>query len=227
MKANIKASIELTKSLLSVKAGPLICLLGISLFININGEDIMQAATAQEESLRYSVQLLMGLWELIEGVLLILLLSQALPDVHRFKAKDMVPSPFKTAHLMSFFAEYLRMLAKILRWGILFLIPGFVRYAQLIFVPYIALFSKRYRNGEVDALQLSTSLVKGRLWTIMGILLGMIVLQAVVEFAPQLIESLHTVVFRAVFGAVGFLISVWAYSLMFVLFENFLLDEEG
>jgi hypothetical protein len=54
----------------------------------------------------------------------------------------------------------------------------------------------------------------------------MMALQAGVEFAPQMLPDLHTLTFRVIFAVLGFLISMWTYSLIFVLFESFLAAEE-
>ncbi|MGZ3722290.1 MAG: hypothetical protein ACXVA9_05135 [Bdellovibrionales bacterium] len=186
----------------------------------------MQLMTPQQETERWVLQLLLGLWDLSEGILLLLILSWGVPKVLKFKAKDLLQQPFETPYLASFFAEYLRLLAQVLMWGLLLIVPGFIRYCQLIFVPLIAMFSKSYREGETDALRLSEKLTKGRLLTIVGIMLGTMALQFGVEFTPQILPDLHILPLRVLFAGASFLISVWTYSLIFLLFDDYLNAEE-
>jgi hypothetical protein len=223
MKAKFADSLKLTASLLKQQALPLLGLFVVGCTLELTFEDAMQLLTPIQENQRWIMQLILGIWDLAEGVLLILILSWGLPKVHKFKALDLMTEPFEAPYLGSFFAEYLRLLAQVLMWGILLLVPGFVRYCQLAFVPYIALFSKSYRVGEVDALRLSEKLVKGRLMPIVGIMLGTMVLQGAMEFAPQMLADLHILPFRVMFLGLSLLISIWTYSVIFILFESGLL----
>ncbi len=186
----------------------------------------MHLMTPQQETERWVMQLTLGIWELAEGVLLMLILSWGVPKVLNYRARDLLRQPFDTPYLGSFFAEYLRVLAQVLMWGLLLFIPGFIRYCQLIFVPLIAMFSKSYREGQSDALRLSEKLVKGRLLIIVGIMIVTMGLQVAAEFAPQMITELHVFPLRVFFAAVAFLISVWTYSLIFLLFDDYLNAEE-
>jgi hypothetical protein len=159
-------------------------------------------------------------------VIMILVLSWGLPKVRKFKAKDLLAAPFETPYVGSYLAEFLRMIAQVLLWLLALVIGSFVRFGQLIFVPYIALLSKSYRAGEADALRLSKKLVKGRLMLILGILLICDVIEFGAEFAPELLPDFHNLPFRVICAALVFLLSVWNYSLIFVLFESFLLAAE-
>ena len=185
----------------------------------------MQLATPAEETQRWVMQLALGVWDLSEGVLLLLILSWGIAKVHKFRAADLMQAPFETPYLASFLAEYLRVLAQILMWGILLLVPGFVRYCKLIFVPLITVFSKSYREGEVDALRLSEKIAAGRLGSIILAIGVTMVLQIGAEFLPQMVPGLHNIPLRIAFAALSFLISVWAYSLIFLMFESVLLEE--
>lgn len=59
--------------------------------------------------------------------------------------------------------EEMRVLGKSLLWGLLFIIPGIVRFFQCSFVSYVVLLDNSYQRGEVDALQRSWVFVK-KVW---------------------------------------------------------------
>lgn len=53
------------------------------------------------------------------------------------------------------FIETLRAWGKTFLWTFLFIIPGLIKFFLYIPVPFVVFFSRRYQNGEVDALKLS------------------------------------------------------------------------
>ena len=59
--------------------------------------------------------------------------------------------------------EEMRALGKSMLWGLLLVIPGAIRFFQLIFVSYVVLLDPEYQKGEVDALQRSWVFVR-RVW---------------------------------------------------------------
>ena len=67
--------------------------------------------------------------------------------------------------------EVLRTWGKILQWSFLAIIPGFVKYFFYTLVPYVIVQSRVYERGEVDALELSTQIVKQNVWKILGLVL--------------------------------------------------------
>jgi len=152
-------------------------------------------------------------------------LSWAIPQVHPLKASSLEPYPFEQAYVGSFLAEYLRLLAQVLLWGLLLLIPGLVRYGQLMFVPYIALFSKAYRSDKVDAIEYSSRLTKKYLFTILGVFFLASVLQIGLEFMPHLVPGLYLWPVRLLLISTSLLIGIWTYSFMFVLFERAMEEE--
>ncbi len=72
--------------------------------------------------------------------------------------------------LYQLFIETLRAWGQALSWSFLFIIPGLVRWLRLSFVPFITLESKAYARGEVDALETSILLSKGRLGKLIGLI---------------------------------------------------------
>lgn len=190
----------------------------------IYGEDQLTDLSAANDNLRWVWQLGLGLWDLISSVILFVLLSQALPRMHRLDGQAFVTQPFAKPYLSTFVAEYLRMLAQVLLYVILFLIPGLIRYIRLIFVPYIVLFAKKYADDEVDALEFSKKLTVGRFWLIFAIVVITMALGAGIEILPNAYAELHVLPVRIAFDLIGFLISIWTYSVLFLVFERALLE---
>jgi hypothetical protein len=215
-----RESFPLAWQLLISQLWLLLALLTVSCFLNITAEDAMQLSTPGQDTQRWAMQLTLGIWDLIEGILLLVLLSWAIPNIRPSRPKELLTEPFAAPYLSSFLAEYLRVLAQVLMWGLLLLIPGFFRYCQLIFVPFVTLFSKSYREGELDALKMSERIASGRLWLIVFGLGIPMALQMGVEFLPQMVPELHILELRILFAALSFLISIWTYSLMYLLFES-------
>ena len=67
--------------------------------------------------------------------------------------------------------ESMRSWGQILQWSLLLLVPGFIRYVQNIFVPFIVTCSQAYEKGQIDALESSKKMVKGRWLKIAGYVL--------------------------------------------------------
>lgn len=217
----VKESVQLTRQLIRSQWFPLLIIFGFDCALNISVEDAMQGLAATEETQRWVLQLILGLWDLAEGILLFLILSYGIPKVRQLNVKTMLAKPFDTPYLGSFLAEYLRMLAQILMWGLLLILPGFWRYMQLIFVPLVALFAREYRDEDADAMRLSERLARGRLVKyILPVVVVTMGLQTWFEFLPEMRPVLHVVPVRAAFDVLTSLISVWSYSLIFLLFEH-------
>lgn len=62
--------------------------------------------------------------------------------------------------------ETLRAWGKIYLWSFVFIFPGIIRYINYILTPFVVAFSKKYKNGEVDALEYSTKISKNFWWSI-------------------------------------------------------------
>lgn len=202
-------------------------LAGVYCALMIYGEDQLTDPSAANDGLRWVWQLGLGLWDLISSVILFLLLSLVLPRVHRLSHHSFTPQPFNKPYLSTFLAEYLRMLAQVLLYVILFLIPGLIRYIRLIFVPYIVLFAKKYAADEVDALEFSKKLTVGRFWLIFAIVVVTMAAGAGIEVLPNAYSDLHVLSVRIAFDLIGFLISIWTYSVLFLVFERAMLEEAG
>jgi len=218
--------LKLSTRLVREQFFPLIGVFIVSCSLNITVEDALQLAGPNDETQRWVMQISLGIWGLAEWVLLLLILSWGLPKVHKFKAADLMQSDtFATPYMGSFFAEFFRMIGNFLLWALLLIIPGFYRYFQLIFMPYFPLLSRSYREGHVDAKALSLKLAKGGMFSIFFVMVLTNALSALCEFAPQIWEDLHILLLRIFFALLSFLISVWSYSLIFLMFEDRLQKE--
>lgn len=220
VKAFFNESVSLTKSLLKHSFWALGALFLFGLVLNLSIEETLAQMPPTQDDGRWQLQILMGLWDIFEGLATLLLLARATTAVRSLNSKYLLTNPLQKPFLVSFLAEYLRMTAQILLWGLLLLIPGFVRYCRLIFVPLIALFSREYRNDQVDALELSTQLSQGRFAMIALLLLATTGLQVAFEFLPHVWTALHPAPIRSFFSLASFLIAVWTYSFLFVVFEK-------
>jgi hypothetical protein len=67
--------------------------------------------------------------------------------------------------------EILRSWGKTLLWSLLFLLPGLWKYIQFTMIPFIVTLSNRYQQGEKDALEFSSRIVRNHLAKVLGILL--------------------------------------------------------
>ncbi len=56
--------------------------------------------------------------------------------------------------------ETLRAWGKTFLWSFVFLLPGVIKYVHYILTPFVVMFSRKYKNGEVDALEYSTVISK-------------------------------------------------------------------
>ncbi len=86
---------------------------------------------------------------------------------------------FSWGHLKNYFRKYLnifmietlRSWGKILQGSLLLIVPGLIRYFSLVLVPFVVTQSKVYDRGEVDALELSSRLVRKSFWKIFFLVL--------------------------------------------------------
>lgn len=67
---------------------------------------------------------------------------------------------FVGEHFELSFLETIRSWGKTFLWTFLFIIPGIIKFFLYMPVPFVVLFSKRYQDGEVDALKLAQKIAK-------------------------------------------------------------------
>ena len=222
----IRRAQDLSIRLLKTQAMPTFILGFLSVAVSLTCENALSQLTPESESQRWAWQLSLGLWDLFEGVMIFLILSWGIPKAHSLKSKVFHKAPFTESYLSSFFAEYLRLLAQVLLFGLLLIIPGFIRYCRLIFMPYIALFADAYRKDEVDAKELSLDLSQGRMRLIVSVFGLSTIVQLALEFAPHLNTGLHAAPIRVLFIALSFWVGIFTYSFIFLIFERALEEHE-
>jgi len=205
---------------------PLLGLFAVSNTISMSLEHLVSELGKGDDQLRLILQLSIGITDLTESFVLMLLLSWSIGEFLPLKTPPFEKDPFSKPYLSSFFAESLRQIGWVLLYGLLLIIPGFIVYCRLIFVPVIALFSEKYRKGEIDALQLSRKLAKGRTWLIAVVLLGTGFIQTAIEFIPNVFLQFHSIPIRILFQAASFSIAIWSYTFLFLLFKKALEEVE-
>lgn len=75
-------------------------------------------------------------------------------------------STFFSTHFELGTIETFRAWGKTFLWSFLFIFPGIVKYINYFMTPFVVLFSERYKNGEVDALEYSTEISKNFWWSL-------------------------------------------------------------
>jgi len=189
-----------------------------SAVIGIQIEDAMRAAATTKSDPRWILQIALAILDLLEGFVLTLVLGRGIVQIQALSSPHL-ESPFQKPYLGSFFAEYFRMLSQVLLYSLLLLLPGLYRYARLIFVPFVALFSRQYHRDRLDALRASEALSKGQMGRIFSTILGMILVTGAFEFAPHMLDLGDVYLARLAFLLMGYAVSIYAFSLIFLLFE--------
>lgn len=222
-----QTSLQLTKALIARQWKPLLFILTAGSILTLWIENRLAGNFAPtEEGIRWALQLSLGLWDLFEGVFLFLVLSWGIAHLRNLNRPIFEPHPFTQPYLGSFLAEYLRLLGRVLLWGLMLILPGAYRYVKLMFVPYIALFSRHYRADQVDAIELSDALTKKPFWKLVGVFMVTTAAQIAIEFLPHLLPVLHQIPIRLAFMALSLLIGIWTYSYIFLLFEKSLEEHQ-
>ena len=217
----IKDSYRLGWALLREQFGALAAIFILSTASSIVLEDRLLELTRNEDGQRVVLQVGMGLLDLIGGIALFIVLSWGIPKLRHLTEAHYIKQPFTEGnYLSSFLAEYFRTLGSVLLWGILLIVPGFVRYCRLIFVPYVALFARPYREDQADAFVLARKLTVGRMPLLLGALVVSTIAQVAVAFLPQLVPDLHSIPFRLAFAGVSDFLSVWLYAFLFLHFDR-------
>lgn len=210
-------SFRLTAQLLKTEAFWLVTIFVASGVFAILSEDMMKDALPTNSN--WQIQVLMALFDFIEAIVVLLVLARGVAKVRKFTSSRLIQNPFSPSDLKSFFSEYLRMLAQILFFTLLFLVPGLIRYVQLIFVPFVALFSREYRDGNWDAIEASKSLIQGQFGRMITVLMVGVGVGTAVEFAPHIFDWNDLYVMRILSIVISDVISVWMFAIVFLAFE--------
>lgn len=103
------------------------------------------------------------LTSLVGPLILISLILKALGDAQS-------PSTAFTFEKFNFMVrEQLRGFGKVFLWGIFLIIPGFYKFLQIVFIPYVVAFDPTYMQGKTDALEKSAATFKARWAKVLGL----------------------------------------------------------
>lgn len=118
--------------------------------------------------------------------------------------------------------EHLRAWGHTLTWSFLFIIPGFYKWMSYAFVPFVVLFSKKYRDGEVDALKHSTALFRKTWWKIVPVILvfALIIPFFITTSFDQYREIWVTPVGAILLGMTDFGFLILSLTISFFVFRN-------
>lgn len=138
-----------------------------------------------------------------------LLFVAASTDRHRKNGIGPRPLNFVAKHFHQCLIESVRALISTGLYSLFLLLPGLVRWVQLIFTPLIAAFDPSYQLGKKEALKESKRLVGGVFWP----LLFFLALQALIPMALEETAKNSTMITRlALYGA------SWVVTLYFTIY---------
>jgi hypothetical protein len=214
------AMLRLACNLCLAQWGPLLALLIVGTTLSMTIEEMMRGLSSAAESERLMLQVGLGLWDMIEGLVVLFALAKAIALTQNLQEPIFVRKPFAEPFLKSFFAEYLRLTAQVLLWALMLILPALYRYGQLIFIPFITLFDREYRDGKVDAIERALSLSKGRLGVILTLVLVSGAVQFTLELLPQQFATFRSLPLRLALNGLSMYLSVLAFSILWTLFSN-------
>jgi hypothetical protein len=141
----------------------------LSLIFNLMMIVLGQLFPKDESLLFFSGVLLIFSLTLLYSTLGVIIVNQVASDVEK-KEKTPLLSSLQTNFKFAMI-ESLRALAPIMVRWLLLIIPGIIESVRLYWLIYVVQFDEGYKKGEVDALERSRALVKGRVLKAMGVLL--------------------------------------------------------
>ncbi len=118
--------------------------------------------------------------------------------------------------------ETLRVWGKILLYSLFFVFPGVWKWLSTLFVPYVVLFSKRYQEGEADAIRESAQIFK-RVWlsTIFVILIFSVALPIYLGISFDQYRQIWIHPFAALgIGLIDYISLVFSLFLLFNFFKK-------
>lgn len=219
-------SVALSFELLRRRAVPLLVLMFLNVAFIFPIEDMAFSVGRSNEEMFMILHLTLATWGVLESVLIFLLFCYTIPEVRVLQAPMFLAEPFKEKYFASLAAESLRAMGFVLLWCLALILPGIYKYCRYIFVPFISIFSKEYRDNKADALKLSEELsAQPALVPIIVFFIATNVLSAGLEVAPHMkgaggvLELLSTISLRIVFLILSTVLSTWSFSFLYVMFE--------
>jgi hypothetical protein len=120
--------------------------------------------------------------------------------------------------------ETLRAWGKTFLWSFLFFLPGVIKYINYILTPFVVMFSRKYKRGEVDALEYSTLISKKFFWSIkmwLGLFYVIVPILFYALFDEYRVFSTHPVAATLVVG-LETLVEIIFHFIILNLFIKFL-----
>lgn len=134
-------------------------------------------ATAMESESRTFIILALGLF--LNGLFYIWIT----PIIFAFfigKNLNLFERPFSLSFVNDFSKEWLRSMGNASLWAFVFIIPGFIRWLEYNFLPFICFFDSTYQDGQTDALVRCHAIAKGHrlkllgLWLCFGVIIPLV-----------------------------------------------------
>lgn len=185
----------------------------------------IQRQLEQLDSPPMSLQLLLVLaallWGLLTNAILVILASVGMEDsITRGGPTSALAVTHK--NLVPLTIELMRALGVSLCWSVLLIVPGVIKYIRFTFVPYIVLFDPAYQRGEVDALEKSERLARGRTWGLLLVMLAFMMFLLILNvldqtFTQSFMENPVGTVLTQVFSQLG---SLYFAVFLFAIYKS-------
>ncbi len=121
--------------------------------------------------------------------------------------------------------ESLRAMGKVILWSILFILPGLYFYLRYLFVPFIVIFNREYKEGQRDALLHSSKLTKGSVGFLMVFILGVMGTHFLASSLSELLPLDLKPASTALSILFTLLISMYSISFEFELYRSLETDD--
>ncbi|MBX2986305.1 MAG: hypothetical protein KF802_00270 [Bdellovibrionaceae bacterium] len=166
----MKSWLKETCQILRVAGFPALIALILSAVIDQQINQQLEALLMNEDGPGTQLWLLAGA-SLFNGLLFpIFATACVLYGLARTRGDAEAPLDFLERVLNQIYIEVLRSWGSALTWGLLLILPGFIRMIQLMFVPLIVVFHRAYDEGEADALRTSGTYTRRHPFRLLGYL---------------------------------------------------------
>ncbi len=155
----------------------------------------------------------------IEAIFLLILIPQRAQELTLDKPKLPYLTHFHR-EFMTLFTEGLQMIAYIILWCLLIIIPGLFKQVRWSFMPFIVQIDPDYQKNNIDPLELSNKLIKGITFVIALIIATDFIIQQTIDsFALTLSSPLQ---FLGLFssGLLTLGVSIYTYCLFFTIYKH-------
>ncbi len=103
---------------------------------------------------------------------------------------------------------------------VMFIVPGLIESVRLYFIPYIVQFDPLYKTGQIDALEQSRKLTRGRLVWALGILILTFALSMIPRFGLYSVSLLKTPAVYALMIALSVSLELYGDIVLFCTYER-------